>query len=64
LIETLLKRCLETGGNLLVKRAPTAMKGELPMWGVAGSDFPLMKRVKEQIDPSGIMNPGRFVGGL
>jgi len=63
-IETLLKRCLETGGNLLVKRAPTAMKGELPMWGVAGSDFPLMKRVKEQIDPSGIMNPGRFVGGL
>jgi len=63
-VETLSKQCREAGGNLLVRSAPTALKNELPMWGVAGSDFILMKRVKEQIDPSGIMSPGRFVGGL
>ena len=63
-VETLSGQCREAGGNLLVRRAPTALKSELPMWGVAGSDFVLMKRIKEQIDPSGIMNPGRFIKGL
>ncbi|MBC8420453.1 MAG: FAD-binding oxidoreductase [Desulfobacterales bacterium] len=62
--QTLLARCLETGGNLMVKHAPAGLKPELKMWGEPGSDLLVMKRLKKQLDPSGIFSPGRFVGGL
>jgi len=63
-IDALLGRCRKAGGNLVVQRAPTELKQELPMWGETRLDFPIMKRIKEQLDPSCIMSPGRFVGGL
>jgi FAD/FMN-containing dehydrogenase len=34
------------------------------MWGEVGSDFVVMKRLKDRLDPAGIMSPGRFVEGL
>jgi FAD/FMN-containing dehydrogenase len=63
-MNSLLARCREKGGNLVIEDAPTEVKDRLKIWGEAGSDFVVMKRIKEQIDPSGIMSPGRFVGGL
>jgi FAD/FMN-containing dehydrogenase len=42
----LLKRCRKSDGNLVVRRAPVAMKSELPIWGEAGSDHVIMKRIK------------------
>ena len=63
-INSLLARCREAEGNMVIQTAPAEMKGRLKIWGEAGSDFLLMKRIKDQIDPSGIMSPGRFVGGL
>jgi len=63
-VNSLLARCREVGGNLVVEGAPTEVKDRLKIWGETGSDFVIMKRIKEQIDPSGIMSPGRFVGGL
>ncbi len=33
-------------------------------WGAHRTDFGLIKAVKEKFDPQGIMNPGRYVGGL
>ncbi|MCJ7687549.1 MAG: FAD-binding oxidoreductase [Desulfobacteraceae bacterium] len=63
-INSLLARCREVGGNLVVEGAPAEVKDRLKIWGETGSDFVVMKRIKEQIDPSGIMSPGRFVGGL
>jgi len=63
-ITSLLARCREVGGNLVIEDAPVEVKDRLKIWGEQGSDFVVMKRIKEQIDPSGIMSPGRFVGGL
>ena len=63
-INSLLERCREVGGNLVVEGAPAEIKDRLKIWGEQGSDFVVMKRIKEQIDPSGIMSSGRFVGGL
>lgn len=58
-IETLLPQCRKVGGNLIVERAPADLKNVLPVWGEPGPDLPLMKRIKLEVDPSGLMNPGR-----
>lgn len=63
-VAALLRRCVEAGGNLVVQRAPAELKQDLPMWGKTRPDFLVMKRISDQLDPSGIMSPGRFVGGL
>jgi glycolate oxidase FAD binding subunit len=60
----LLERCREFDGNLVIQSAPADIKGKLKMWGEIGSDFVVMKRLKDQLDPTGIMSPGRFVEGL
>lgn len=54
----------EKDGSLVVQTVPPQWKAQLNIWGSPGSAFPVMKRLKEKIDPLGIMNPGRFVGGL
>ena len=60
----LLDRSCETSGNLVITRVPTDIKRNLKIWGEQGPDFIIMKRLKEELDPLGIMSPGRFVGGL
>jgi glycolate oxidase FAD binding subunit len=52
------------GGTLVVEVAPPALKERLDIWGEPGPDFPIMRRLKEQFDPQGILNPGRFLGRL
>ncbi len=37
---------------------------EFDAWGSAGDALPLMKAVKQQLDPGNTLNPGRFVGGI
>ena len=61
---TLLAECRNAGGNLVVQRAPADLKKTLPIWGEPGSDLPLMKRIRVELDPLGVMNPGRFAVGL
>ena len=63
-IRALLAQCHEAGGNLAVQGAPTNVKKDLPVWGETRPDFIVVKRIREQLDPSGIMSHGRFVGGL
>jgi glycolate oxidase FAD binding subunit len=52
------------GGTMVVEAAPAALKERLDIWGEPGADFPLMRRLKEQFDPQGILSPGRFLGRL
>ncbi len=54
----------QTDGSLVVQAVPPPWKLQLNIWGEPGSAFTVMKRLKEKIDPLGMMNPGRFVGGL
>lgn len=54
----------ETGGSLVVLEAPPEVKTKVDVWGSVGSALSLTKRLKAQFDPQGILNPGRFVGGL
>jgi glycolate oxidase FAD binding subunit len=52
------------GGSLVVERCPPALKGTLDVWGDVGPALAVMRRLKATFDPRGILNPGRFVGGI
>lgn len=51
-------------GYVIVETIDPKLKERVDVWGHIGSAFPLMKKLKETLDPHGILNPGRFVGGL
>jgi glycolate oxidase FAD binding subunit len=63
-VRTLLAECRKAGGNLVVQSAPAGWKESLPVWGEPGSDLLVMKRIRQQLDPSGLLNPGRFAVGI
>ena len=52
------------GGNLIVESAPTGLKRQIDVWGPVGRSFDLMKAIKTKLDPIGLLNVGRFVGGI
>ena len=52
------------GGNLIVESAPIALKRQIDTWGPVGRSFELMKAIKIKLDPIGLLNVGRFVGGI
>jgi glycolate oxidase FAD binding subunit len=51
------------GGSLVVLRQP-AGEAQMEAWGNPGDALPLMRALKQQLDPHGTLNPGRFVGGV
>ncbi len=52
------------GGYAVVERAPREIKGQLEVWGPPPSSLALLKALKGQFDPEGILSSGRFIGGL
>jgi glycolate oxidase FAD binding subunit len=52
------------GGSLVVLRCPLEVKSKLDVWGSSGDALPVMKSVKAQFDPAGVLNQGRFIGGI
>ncbi|MEO6798178.1 MAG: FAD-binding oxidoreductase [Candidatus Dormibacter sp.] len=51
-------------GQVIVARAPAAMKKDLDVWGPPPAAFALMRSLKQALDPNATLSPGRFVGGL
>ncbi|MET0852298.1 MAG: FAD-binding oxidoreductase [Candidatus Rokuibacteriota bacterium] len=54
----------ERGGHAVLEWAPLAIKERVQVWEASGPAHRIMKRLKEELDPRGILNPGRFVGGI
>jgi glycolate oxidase FAD binding subunit len=52
------------GSNLVLWRAPEAIRREIDVWGDPGEGIGLMRSIKAQFDPKGTLSPGRFVGGI
>jgi glycolate oxidase FAD binding subunit len=52
------------GGHLRVESAPLAVKERVSVWDAPGPAVRIMNGIKERLDPRGILNPGRFVGGI
>lgn len=51
-------------GTAVLETAPEAIRGRAQVWTDPGPAFRLMVGIKRTFDPAGILNPGRFVGGL
>ncbi len=51
-------------GNLVIESSPLFIKKKVEVWGQSRSDYQVVRRLKEQIDPAGILNRGRFVEGI
>jgi glycolate oxidase FAD binding subunit len=52
------------GGHAMIEWAPLAVKERLAVWDAPGPAIRFMKQIKAQLDPGGILNPGRFAGGI
>ncbi len=52
------------GGSAVVERASPELKSRVSVWGDSPEGAHIMTRIKERFDPMGILNPGRFVGGI
>ena len=52
------------GGHASLMWAPLAVKSQLPAWDDPGPAGRIMRRIKEQLDPGHVFNPGRFVAGI
>ncbi|MDP9438461.1 MAG: FAD-binding oxidoreductase [Actinomycetota bacterium] len=63
-VEELREIWLRRGGSVVVREAPPTFKERVEVWGSVGSRLALTRRVKEKFDPRGVLNPGRFVGGI
>lgn len=64
LIQRFTGEAVRNEGNMVVESAPTFLKKRISVWGKMRSDYEVMERIKEQIDPKGIFSPKRFVGGI
>jgi glycolate oxidase FAD binding subunit len=63
-VEELREIWTRRGGSVVVRSAPPSFKERIEAWGPLGSRLELTRRVKEKFDPRGVMNPGRFAGGI
>ena len=54
----------QEGVAVTLLQASTSLRQSADLWSPLPPGFALMRRMKEALDPSGTLNPGRFVGRL
>jgi glycolate oxidase FAD binding subunit len=52
------------GGHATLEWAPLGVKAQVPVWDDPGAAGRIMRRIKEQLDPHNLLNPGRFIAGI
>lgn len=66
-IAAIREKARELGGTAVVEHCPLAVKAGIDVWGggaAMAGELAIMRRIKDNLDPAGILNPGRFMGGL
>jgi glycolate oxidase FAD binding subunit len=65
--ESVRRSLASSGGSVVVHEAPSPVRAELDVWGVGDgprSAVPLMRNLKQRLDPERRLAPGRFVAGI
>ena len=57
-------RFSEGEGSAVIRQGAASLRQQVNPWGPASNALPLMKRVKQQFDPSMLLNPGRGPWGI
>jgi glycolate oxidase FAD binding subunit len=63
-IEHLIRDAEHHGGRAIVEWCPAEWKSKMNLWGTLGDDWVWMRKLKTALDPQGLLNPGRFYGGI
>jgi len=58
------RHCQAAGGHMVVEKIRPDVKNGLDVWGYDAPALEIMRRIKREFDPKGLLNPGRFVGGI
>ena len=64
IIRNLRKAIAPRHGSLVLLHGSESLRRQVGVWGDTGTALRLMRRMKDQFDPKGILNRGRFVGGI
>ena len=51
-------------GHVVMAAAPTELKQGVDVWGPSPPSLAIMREIKQQFDPQGILSPGRFIARL
>ena len=63
-MERVIRETRRLSGEWVVERCPVELKQGRDVWGPLPPGLDIMRRLKLSLDPHGILNPGRFVGGI
>jgi glycolate oxidase FAD binding subunit len=58
------ERLAALDGTCVVEHAPPPAMPGLDVWGEVGPALEAMRRLKRELDPGDVLNPGRYVGGI
>jgi glycolate oxidase FAD binding subunit len=53
----------DVDGGVMIERGPPAVREAIDPWGPVPA-LAVMRAIKGEFDPAGVLNPGRFVDGL
>jgi len=51
-------------GHAVILAAPAPLKEAADVWGPTAPAHALMRKIKQEFDPTGLFSPGRFVGNI
>lgn len=57
-------RTRAAGGAAVLEYAPAASKRGVDVWGPPRPEWRLMRSIKQALDPTETLNPGRYAGGI
>ncbi len=62
--DTMISRLQKYNGSFVIEKCPLNVKQSRDVFSDVGSSIDLMRRIKQQYDPSNTLNPGRFAGKI